>query len=114
MKQAKAIGTIKKIFYQAYGKENVRVINIHGSKFQEAGLPDWKILVKENDLHRPFHFWIEHKTNWDQTPTSLQQYNVKNLRDFGYITGYTTGNDFKYNWIDIMTWQLTDLLKKRY
>ena len=120
MKQNKAIGIIKKIFYQHYGKENCRMIKLHGGRYQEGGLPDIMMLVRthgepgKTQFHEEFQFWIEVKRDWDDEPTALQKHNVKDLSRFGFITGYCIGDDFKYDWEDKEVWQLADLLKKRY
>ena len=115
MKQPAAYKKLKETFVAQFGKENVRFIKIHGSKYQEAGLPDVMVLVNYSIpssgsiTHR---YWIEIKRDWNDTPTALQQYNIVNLRSHGYQTGYYIGGEFKLNWTDVVAWNFSDYLGK--
>ena len=46
------------------------------------------------------NFWIEIKRDWNDTPTNLQLYNVQDLRELGFITGFRVDEEFKLNWSD--------------
>ena len=116
MKQPAAYKKLKEAFVAQFGKENVRFIKIHGSKYQEAGLPDVIVLVHNSSsdyfVKTSSHFWIEIKRDWNDTPTALQQYNIVNLRSHGYQTGYYIGTEFKLNWGDALAWNFSDYLGK--
>lgn len=98
MNQKQNINLIKKIFKEHYKNCKIRFIKIHGSQYQESGLPDLMILVKPMVHYKKY--WLEIKRDWKDTPTALQEFNIKDLRNFGYITGFISGNECKRNWTD--------------
>ncbi|HDY89527.1 MAG TPA: hypothetical protein ENH82_15625 [bacterium] len=109
MNQSKNIKLIKKIFRETFPHVKFRFIKIHGSQYQETGLPDLMILCDGIiDLNQSVlfqqrqmpNFWIEIKRDWNDTPTNLQLYNVQDLRQYQFITGFMTGEEFKLNWGD--------------
>ena len=99
MKQNQNIALIKKIFHEVWPTVPIRFIKIHGSQYQEAGLPDLMILLGflchgADQLS----FWVEVKRDWKDEPSDLQKYNVKNLKWYGYYTGFIAGDEFKHDW----------------
>jgi len=95
--QPKTVKIIKDIFAKNFAKEEYRIIKIHGGQYQEKGLPDIMILTNIKDKE-PLKFWIELKRNWKDKPSMLQMHNIKNLRKFGFVTGYCVGPEFKEKW----------------
>lgn len=75
-----------------------RMIKIHGGKYQETGLPDLLMLLRRGNQKRTV--WIELKSSWTDSPTSLQRFNVESLRQFGIFTGYVVGDKYKADWAD--------------
>jgi len=74
-------------------------IKIHGSSYQEKGLPDVQFYIRNGD--KTYFFWLEIKNGWLDKPNTLQLRNVeKRFRKIGWITGFVVGKEFKYNWTD--------------
>lgn len=92
---------------QVFGKR-CRVIKIHGNRYQERGLPDVLILTPG---WTPPNIWLEIKGSWSDKPTTLQTYNVKNLREYGFVTGYVVGYEVKQNFYNEKTTQLKDFFQ---
>lgn len=90
MRQRETIRRVTLAVRLVFGSQNVRTIKIHGGTYQEQGLPDLMLLVRGGPC-----FWLEAKQTWQQRPTALQQHNVESLREFGFITGYVVGDEFK-------------------
>ena len=98
MKQKQNIILIKKIFKEHFKDAKIRFIKIHGSQYQEAGLPDLMVLIHDFYRDRPLKFWLEIKRDWDDGPSELQRYNVESLRWYGFHAGYIAGDEFKEGW----------------
>lgn len=69
-----------------------RVIKIHGGRYQERGLPDLLVLTPGWTIP---NIWLEIKNSWDDKPTSLQSFHIKNLREYGFVTCYVVGDEVK-------------------
>lgn len=82
MLQAKHIKHIEDTLKKILGSE-YRIINIHGHKMQEAGLPD--LIIASERFKQPI--WIELKRSANDEPTMLQKYNLTNLMKGGFHTG---------------------------
>lgn len=93
VKQAQTIEAVKKLAASKFPNDDIRVIKIHGGQYQEAGLPDFMLLVGKK-----YKFWLEAKSSWKDEPSQIQKHNIKNLRDHGFITGYVVGKEFKIDW----------------
>lgn len=108
MNQNKNIKLIKKIFRETFPHVKLRFIKIHGSQYQEAGLPDLMILCdgivdpRQSVLFQRQmpNFWVEIKRDWGDTPTNLQLYNAQDLGGYQFVTGFVVGDEFKLNWGD--------------
>ena len=98
MNQKQNIELIKKIFKKKYPGLKIRFIKIHGSQYQESGLPDLMILVSGEIINRIY--WVEIKRDWKDEPLLLQKYNIKNLRLYGFRTAFIAGDEYKENWQD--------------
>ena len=108
MNQKQNIELIKKIFKQRFSDagDKIRFIKIHGSQYQEAGLPDLMILISTLPngpltawtKRIQLRFWFEIKRNWKDEPTPLQKHNIQNLFQFGFHTGYIAGDEIKLSW----------------
>ncbi len=107
MTQAQTTQKIKQTFKNKYPElyKYIRFIPIHGSRYQEAGLPDLMILVP---LYR--NYWLEIKRTWRDKPTQLQLYNLINLTDFAFTTGIVVGDEYKRNWEDSSSKKLIDVI----
>ena len=82
-----------------------RFIKIHGNKYQEAGLPDLMIMFGKKT------FWVELKRDWNDEPTDLQKYNVKDLRNYRFITGFVVEDKFKFAWDYPSAHKFIDVIK---
>lgn len=101
--QDKTLRILKKLFNE-HPPMCVRFIKIHGGRYQEAGLPDILILTANKN------FWLEIKRDWSDKPSSLQTWNITTLRQYGFITGYVVGDEYKLNWDDLPQ-KLPNILK---
>lgn len=97
MNQTANNALIKKILIANF-QDDVRFIKIHGSKYQESGLPDILCAIKRT--RKTINIWLEVKRNWKDKPTPLQIYNIKDLRNRNFFTGFVAGKEFKLNWND--------------
>lgn len=91
--QKQTLNNIQKIFLEIFGEQNFRIIKLHGDRYQEAGLPDIDVYTTQNLL-----FKFEIKRSWNDEPTELQKWNIKDARRYGFLTGYVVGNQFKPEW----------------
>jgi len=108
-RQSQTIKTIQQILNRF--DIQYRLIKIHGSRYQEAGLPDLMILIRKSETER-WNLWVEIKSSWSDKPTKLQQWNVEfSLRDYDFITGYVVGDEFKTHWTGKAV-KFEDFLKK--
>jgi len=99
MLQNKNISLIKKIVHERFPLKStkIRFIKIHGGRYQETGLPDLMVLISFNEGGNA-RYWLEIKRNWKDEPSDLQKFNIQDLREFGFITGYVVGDGFKAKW----------------
>ena len=104
MKQNDNKKLIERIFKEAFPEANMRFIKIHGSKYQESGLPDLKIEVDK------MHFWLEIKRDWQDDPTPIQKWNIVDLRKHGYITGFVAKDEYKSVWETNSSIKLKDFI----
>lgn len=118
--QSQTMRILNRIIDKYFDIQERRIIKIHGSSMQEAGLPDVIILLKAKDFNKSkntpesFQLWIEIKRNWKDTPTELQMNNIKKLPKFGFITGYIVGGEFKYSWDDENTHEFESIIERIY
>lgn len=101
MNQKQNIRLIKKILKDYWPEYQTRFIKIHGGPYQEKGLPDLMILCHRSILkghNDHIKFWLEIKRNWKDDPTKLQKFIIEDLRQFGFITGFISDNEYKEHW----------------
>jgi len=112
--QDETIRIIKRRLNELFCLEDFRIIKIHGSKFQESGLLDLIILIRE-PLNSRRKVWIEIKRNWKDDPTPLQKWNIMSLDFFGIETGVAVGEEFKQylNGKYLGTTDIKNFLKKK-
>jgi len=86
-----------------------RLIKIHGGRYQEAGLPDLMIFIRSGK--KTLQMWVEIKRSWRDTPEALQRWNVEeNLPQFGWVTGYLVGTEFKHGWDHVDTLNIKSVI----
>lgn len=109
MLQNNTIIRVKRLFSDFFSEEKIRYIKIHGSQYQESGLPDLIILIGNQ-----YKLWIEVKRGWKDEPSKLQVHNIKDLRLHGFITAYAVGDRFKFNWTDkkeLEFWEFIEVVR---
>lgn len=105
--QSKTIKMIKDTFddYIIKNKTKVariRYLKIHGGSYQEKGLPDLMVLLNmfaSKKRRCKELYWFEIKNSWSDIPSALQQYNIREFRSYGFITGYVVGDEYKKTWL---------------
>jgi hypothetical protein len=113
LNQAANIKLIKKTFDNLFAGESIRYIKIHGGQYQESALPDLMILISNHPGSKEYKLWIEIKRDWKDKPSPLQEFNIKDLRNYKYITGYISGDEWKENWTDPEPIKLATYLKDK-
>jgi hypothetical protein len=108
--QTKTINIVKKIFSESTKFRDMRFIKIHGSQYQESGLPDLLILTITRMYQDRVIFWLEVKRTWIDHPAAIQQFNINDLRYHGFRTGYVVGDEFKHNWSDPIIHKLKEVV----
>ena len=116
MNQAKHVPYIKKLlldleYFKDLHTRNSnhvpRFIKIHGSNFQENGLPDIMILTPH------VNFWLELKRDWKDHPSAIQKYNILSLAQYGFVTGFVVDDEYKSLWEDEEPIKLIDIIKHK-
>lgn len=116
MKQGDNVNFIKSNFIREFTKFDypIRFIKIHGGNFQECGLPDLMILIRNKKTNKSAQLWFEIKRDWNDNPSALQEINIKGLREFGFITGYFAGEEFKSDWNSEKAYSIEYIINKIY
>ena len=105
----------KRAFRQIFPNANFRFHNEWGGSFSENGWPDWLVLVNTAEIfkiedgvnhfngNKIYRFRFELKRNWRDNKSKnfkIQQRNIRDLRQYGYITGWLCGDEYKAEWGD--------------